>query len=135
MYGTSYFLSFIYPYSVLELPIRHINCKSIFRVNYNFMILHETYSMIFLQHQFLILTEITIHLSNHCLFIGNLVVALWSSSSSMVNIKALFNNYCKLASTNTSCLEPHLGIYRLLMKGKLDVYMSCDLLGKSWFSN
>ena len=101
--------SFIYSYSVLKL-CSYINFQSIFRVNYNFMILQETYSMIFLQHQFLILTEIMIHLNNHCLFIGNLVVALWSSSSSMVNIKALLNDYCKLASTSISCLEPHLGI-------------------------
>mgnify|MGYP004204726551 CR=1 FL=1 len=42
----------------------------------------------------------------------------------LINIMiCLFTNlYHKVVSINTSHLEPHPGIYRLLMKEKLDVY-------------
>ena len=32
-------------------------------------------------------------------------------------------NYRKVAGTNTSCLEPHPGFFRLLMKGIFDAYV------------
>ena len=32
------------------------------------------------------------------------------------------NNYRKVASSNTSCLEAHAGFFRLLMKGIFDPY-------------
>ena len=31
--------------------------------------------------------------------------------------------YCKVASSNTSCLEAHAGLFRLLMKGVFDPYV------------
>ena len=39
--------------------------------------------------------------------------------------------YCKIASSNTSCLGAHVGFCRLLMKGN-PVLMYCNLLTKSW---
>ena len=33
------------------------------------------------------------------------------------------NTYHKVASSNTSCLEAHAGIYTLLMKGIFDAYV------------
>ena len=38
--------------------------------------------------------------------------------------------YRKVASSNTSCLEAHAGIYRLHMKGIFDTFFD-DLLTKS----
>ena len=31
--------------------------------------------------------------------------------------------YCKVANSNTSCLEAHAGFFRLLIKGILDPYV------------
>ena len=36
----------------------------------------------------------------------------------------LVYEYCKLASSNTSRLEAHEGLFRLLMKGIFDPYVS-----------
>ena len=42
--------------------------------------------------------------------------------------------YCKVASSNMSCLEAHAWFFRLLMKGILDPYVRyCDLLTKNDF--
>ena len=38
-------------------------------------------------------------------------------------IRVLTITYCKVASPNTSCLEAHAGLFRLLMKGILDPYV------------
>ena len=34
-----------------------------------------------------------------------------------------FTIYCKVANSNTSCLEAHAGFFRLLIKGILDPYV------------
>jgi hypothetical protein len=40
--------------------------------------------------------------------------------------------YCKVASTNPSCLESHAGFFGLSMKKNL-MFIYCDLFTKSWF--
>ena len=42
---------------------------------------------------------------------------------SFISQNVFFFVYRKVTSSNTSCLETHVGIYRLLMKGIFDAYV------------
>ena len=47
----------------------------------------------------------------------------------------LENKYRKVATSNTSRLEAHAGIFRLLMKGIFDPFCTVTFLTKIWFPN
>ena len=52
-----------------------------------------------------------------------------SSSGTYSTKTPPLKSYRRVVSSNTSCLEPHPGFYRLLMKGISFLY--CDLFAKS----
>ena len=44
-------------------------------------------------------------------------------AAASANVKGTNSYYREIASSNTSCLEAHVGIYILLMKGIFDAYL------------